>query len=224
MTTVLISLQGGLMREGIGHLLRDRGYSIVEDIDSDPDIVVVDASLGPAIASSEIKFLTERIPRAKLLLLNGQAPWRPADVFAAFRFGNVFAYLSMPGIEVFVRTLELAQSGTTVMPRDAVLSASAPIADTPAEFPEAMPSLSQREIQIIDLLCQGKGNKSIANFIGIAEATVKVHVKSVLRKLRLNNRTQAALWGAKHLGLLRLNGSKAQNLLPPAQLIVPLLD
>jgi two-component system nitrate/nitrite response regulator NarL len=44
-------------------------------------------------------------------------------------------------------------------------------------------------------LIEGASNKSIARTIHIAEATVKVHVKAILRKLRVQNRTQAAIWG-----------------------------
>ena len=44
-------------------------------------------------------------------------------------------------------------------------------------------------------LIEGESNKSIARKIDIAEATVKVHVKAILRKIRVQNRTQAAIWG-----------------------------
>lgn len=54
--------------------------------------------------------------------------------------------------------------------------------------------LSEREIQILDLLATGASNKHIAIDLNIAEATVKVHVKAVLRKIKVANRTQAAVW------------------------------
>jgi two-component system nitrate/nitrite response regulator NarL len=47
-------------------------------------------------------------------------------------------------------------------------------------------------------LTRGASNKRIARDLNIAEATVKAHIKSVLRKLRVNNRTQAALWAINH--------------------------
>ena len=53
---------------------------------------------------------------------------------------------------------------------------------------------SEREWEILNCLAAGGSNKAIARELGIAETTVKVHVKSVLRKLRLSNRTQAAVW------------------------------
>jgi two-component system nitrate/nitrite response regulator NarL len=57
------------------------------------------------------------------------------------------------------------------------------------------PRLSAREQCILRYLIDGDSNKIIARKIDIAEATVKVHVKALIRKIRVNNRTQAAVWG-----------------------------
>jgi two-component system, NarL family, nitrate/nitrite response regulator NarL len=62
----------------------------------------------------------------------------------------------------------------------------------------AVPKLSEREIQILDGLVRGYANKVIARRCDISEATVKVHMKSILRKIRVGNRTQAAIWALEH--------------------------
>jgi two-component system nitrate/nitrite response regulator NarL len=62
---------------------------------------------------------------------------------------------------------------------------------------------SPREMEVLRLLAQGTYNKQIAHALGIAEATVKVHVKSLLRKMRVLNRTQAAVWALNN-GLVRI--------------------
>jgi two-component system nitrate/nitrite response regulator NarL len=67
--------------------------------------------------------------------------------------------------------------------------------------------LSEREGQILKSVVKGHGNKMIARTLDIAEATVKVHMKSVLRKIRVANRTQAAIWALE-------NGYAANNLHP----------
>jgi len=54
--------------------------------------------------------------------------------------------------------------------------------------------LTDREIEVLNELAKGASNKSIARNLGISTGTVRVHVKSVLRKLALDNRTQAAVW------------------------------
>jgi two-component system, NarL family, nitrate/nitrite response regulator NarL len=64
---------------------------------------------------------------------------------------------------------------------------------SPAAF-----KLSERETQILDGLVRGYANKVIARKCEISEATVKVHMKSILRKMRVGNRTQAAIWALEH--------------------------
>jgi len=56
------------------------------------------------------------------------------------------------------------------------------------------PRLSARQQSILRCLIQGDSNKTVARKMAIAEATVKVHVKAILRRIRVRNRTQAAIW------------------------------
>ncbi len=65
---------------------------------------------------------------------------------------------------------------------------------TDVPLPRNRPGLSERETQILDGLVKGHPNKVIARTCNVTEATVKVHMKSILRKIRVDNRTQAAIW------------------------------
>ncbi len=98
-------------------------------------------------------------------------------------------------------SLELAAAGHGVLPANAVMAfaegRAAPSAAA-APAPQAR-CLSDREAEIAGFIALGESNKAIARRIGITESTVKVHVKAVLRKLRVRNRTQAALWALEHL-------------------------
>jgi DNA-binding NarL/FixJ family response regulator len=67
----------------------------------------------------------------------------------------------------------------------------------PARSPREA-KISDRELQILDGLVKGHGNKMIARECAITEATVKVHMKSILRKICVANRTQAAIWALEH--------------------------
>jgi two-component system, NarL family, nitrate/nitrite response regulator NarL len=74
----------------------------------------------------------------------------------------------------------------------------------------AIPALSERERQVIDGLLKGQSNKTIARAFGIAEATVKVHMKAILRKVPCSNRTQVAIWALEHIDVFRaprMNGA-----------------
>jgi two-component system, NarL family, nitrate/nitrite response regulator NarL len=59
-------------------------------------------------------------------------------------------------------------------------------------------SFSDRETMILRCLVAGDANKVISRRLGITEAMVKVHIKSILRKLNVTNRTQAAIWAVAH--------------------------
>ena len=63
---------------------------------------------------------------------------------------------------------------------------------------ETTPALSPRQLVILRHLISGDSNKSIARKVLLSEATVKVHVKTILRKIRVHNRTQAAIWALNH--------------------------
>jgi len=70
-----------------------------------------------------------------------------------------------------------------------------------AEEAGSKPHLSDREAVILKALVQGTSNKVIASRLNITEATVKVHVKAILRKIRVRNRTQAAIWALRRYTL-----------------------
>ena len=74
-----------------------------------------------------------------------------------------------------------------------------------------VPSLSRREMLILRMLMQGASNKTIALKLMITESTVKVHMKAILRKLRLQNRTQAAIWARDNVveTMSTINGSSS---------------
>jgi two-component system nitrate/nitrite response regulator NarL len=95
---------------------------------------------------------------------------------------------------------------------DPRLLSNAPAAGTESEAIEieiekqrpAIPrfeQLSEREQIILDHIAKGETNKHIARDLNVAEATVKVHVKAILRKVKVQNRTQAAIWAVNTLGL-----------------------
>jgi DNA-binding CsgD family transcriptional regulator len=70
--------------------------------------------------------------------------------------------------------------------------------------------LSIREVEILDRIVRGDSNKHIARHFDIAEATVKAHVKAILRKIGVANRTQAAIWAVNN-AMPEKNGSEPAN-------------
>ena len=112
--------------------------------------------------------------------------------------------------EALVVSLRLVDLGEKVFPTKlATMITSGQIDPTAAEVrASSVKGLSKREGEIMRCLVHGESNKVIARQLGITEATVKVHLKAVLRKLNVSNRTQAAIWAVRN-GLRE--GDRAQQ-------------
>jgi two-component system nitrate/nitrite response regulator NarL len=112
--------------------------------------------------------------------------------------------------EVLIKSLELVMTGEKIVPGALVLSIlnettsnAKPDQDSamaaPLRHEAGIHRLSPREAEILRSLMRGEPNKVIAKRLDVTEATVKVHVKAILRKVGAANRTQAALWATEHL-------------------------
>ena len=99
--------------------------------------------------------------------------------------------------EALTRSLQLVMLGQQIFPTRLMASllqaetVEAPVGESAGG---ASKGLSPREVQILRHLMNGYSNKAIARALDISEATVKVHLKALLRKVRVSNRTQAAVW------------------------------
>src|ERR1700733_418889 len=85
----------------------------------------------------------------------------------------------------------------------------------------ALPTLSERERQVINGLIKGESNKTIARAFGIAEATVKGHMKAILRKVPCSNRTQVAIWALAHIDVFRAAWAAPNKKRPGAAVTPP---
>jgi two-component system nitrate/nitrite response regulator NarL len=113
--------------------------------------------------------------------------------------------------DALIKSLELIVLGESVFPGAAVLSVIENARNDPApphvygatratkDAPLSKAGgLSKREREILRLLTEGDANKMIARKLNVSEATVKVHIKAILRKIGAQNRTQAAMWAITH--------------------------
>ncbi len=190
---------------------------------------VVLISLGGEAGSilPQVASLTERDRRVVVLA----DQFRPEELVAAIE-ADAAGYLLKNEIapDVLVKSLELVLLGGVVIPQgftkplkdrvrlqpDAVhpvrdpktaLAGGQPQSTSGAAQTDDLGRLSNREQMILTQLMQGASNKDIARELDIAESTVKVHVKSLLRKIGVANRTQAAMWGRDRV---RPNGELQQ--------------
>ena len=127
------------------------------------------------------------------------------DVFAALRAGAVGYLLKDVSSARLVEAILAASRNESVLQPSVAAKVVARFAQLPADdVPRAQPlvvPLSDRELDVVRLLADGRSNREIADALHLAEGTVKNHVTNVLGKLGARDRTQAAL-RARSLGLL----------------------
>ncbi|MBI2383387.1 MAG: two-component system response regulator NarL [Gammaproteobacteria bacterium] len=118
------------------------------------------------------------------------------DVVAALRAGADGYLLKDMEPEEILAQLEQAAEGRLVISAKLTELLARALRAQPAPPLEA---LTARERDILRLLAVGKSNKQIGQQLDIAEATVKVHVKSLLKKLRMRSRVEAAVWAVENI-------------------------
>jgi two-component system, NarL family, nitrate/nitrite response regulator NarL len=92
---------------------------------------------------------------------------------------------------------QLMGHGLALVPTE-MLSQTALAASRSKDKPADYRSLTEREAEVLSLIAEGRSNKAIARNLSLSDSTVRVHVRSLLRKLKLQNRTQAALMASRY--------------------------
>lgn len=216
--TVILIDMNKLFREGLGRLLSDVEFKVVgefcgveEMLAADPaaaELILIDP--GPdAAAFTAIAPLRQRRPDAHIVILTtGLCARRLTASLEAGVNGYLIKDMSA---DALAQSLRLVRTGEKVFPTHlADLLLAGQVQPPQTEIASLRKGLSQRETQILRCLIGGDSNKVIANTLGITEATVKVHLKSLLRKINAVNRTQAAIW-AMNNGIGQAGGSSAAN-------------
>jgi len=158
-----------------------------------PDVLVMDVVMPKVDGIEAIRRIRTAGVPAKVIVLTSFAD--DQKVFAAVRAGAA-GYLLKD-----IRPDELGEAIRTVMRDEALLNPRV-AATLMQEFAHqartpASDALTLREMDVIRLLARGRSNKEIALELGVAEKTVKTHVSSILSKLQLADRTQAALYAVR---------------------------
>ena len=210
-----------ILGEGIKHILSDTCFRIQEDAVHHPSslsrvseaeviLFIVEATRSPSEIAGLVRGLKAQCETARIVLLTDSLEGN--FIVLAYQAGAAGVLHTGTAPEILIKSLELIMLGEKVFPAATMLSAtngmtSLPQEHQPGTTEERIDShlpgerrLSQREQEILCLLTQGAPNKVIARKLNVAEATVKVHIKAILRKIRVQNRTQAAMWAAQQLG------------------------
>lgn len=169
-----------------------------------PDIALIIAEPScPGITSMEdFRLLINRLAETPLILFshfNGRQ-----DMLRALEIGAA-GLLSKNASEGEIRkALETVVAGEVYLPRSILKDSSetnqtsTPFLDEHGDTMGSIANLTDRQRQVLALLARGMSNMRIATEMGLSENTVRIHISAILRTLRLDNRTQAALLAAEY--------------------------
>ena len=209
-----------LLRDGVEAILQGKGFSVgvsvprIKDFvrnlrggGSPPDVLMLVGALpsqGDEI--SALGAVREAAPNLRIMVFAEE----DADPVFLRRLISVGVDALLPtdlSAEILVQSVRLVLLGEGFMFTEYVHRLLE--REPPAEA--SMPDLTPREIEIIRFMAEGHSNKTIAGWLGLTEASVKVQIRRLLRKLGATNRTQAAIW-AMERGLVRADqvGSRDQ--------------
>jgi DNA-binding NarL/FixJ family response regulator len=147
-----------------------------------PDVTIMDVRMPKLNGIDAIIAIRKEFPKARIIVLT--TALGDAQALRAFKEGAVGYLLKNLVRKELTETIRAVHSGRRRIPPD--------IAQQLAEHIEEE-ALTARELDVLRMVAQGKGNKIIASDLEIAEHTVKNHIKSILIKLRADDRTGAAM-------------------------------
>lgn len=173
-------------------------------VEQEPDVVIVDAELPKLSGLKATQRIKRELPHVGVVVMTDSEDEQ--TLFEAIKAG-ASAYLSKNAEPAeLVDTLRRVRAGQFTI-NEKVFSRPAVASKVLAEFRELSvygPSsahvfapLSPREVQILDNIAQGMTNKEVAYALAISEQTVKNHMSSILRKLSVNDRTQAVVYAIR---------------------------
>lgn len=161
-----------LLRQGAGFSVVLFGGATCRTIDlTDLGLIAAAAPQTPVLVTADC----DDPERARMILRSGAKGFLPMSL----------------GLKVLVAALERMRAGGTFVP----LVLSEPCSDAKTRETSRPPwqALTRRQRDVLALISEGRSNKLIADALGMSESTVKAHVKQIIRRLHVVNRTQAAL-------------------------------
>jgi len=145
-----------------------------------PDITLMDLRLGEMSGIDAIVAIRREWPQARIIVLTMYQG--DEDIHQALAAGAATYLLKDSLSDDLIRTVREVHAGQSPIGDDVKARLDAR---------EAQPKLTPREVQVLELVSQGKRNKEIAALLDISEETVPVHLKNIFTKLKVSERTSA---------------------------------
>ncbi|MBT3337614.1 MAG: response regulator transcription factor [Anaerolineae bacterium] len=162
-----------------------------------PDVVVMDIRLPGVSGIDACEEIVKRFPETKVLMLTSYA--EDEMLFSAIRAGASGYVLKQIGSGDLVKALESVGSGEGLLDPAVTQRVFQEVRRAVREEEaSAFVNLSQQEKHVLQLVSEGKTNREIAKALFLGEGTVRNYVSSILSKLGVNNRAEAAAYAVEH--------------------------
>ena len=204
-TTVVIVDDHEIVRQGLGSLFKDSGVRIVAEAENGdaavkaakkhkPNVVLLDVRLGDT-GIDAIKRIRSASAETRVVVLS--AFDNPTYVARAVSAGAHDYVLKSASRADIIAAVTGAADGSEPARSSELRRMAGAMANRTA-FSSTEVQLTPRESQVLRLIAMGLSNQEIADSLEISVETVKEHVQNLLRKMSLNDRTQAAVWAIRH--------------------------
>ena len=171
--------------------------AVEKTLELKPDIVVMDIRLPGKSGIEACREITEKQPQTKVIMLTSYA--EDELLFDAIAAGASGYVLKQIGSGELVRALETVGRGESLIDPTLTQKVFAKVREaTRRAEGDAFANLSDQEMRILALIAEGKTNREIATQVFLSEKTVRNYVSSILSKLHLSTRAQAAAYAVQH--------------------------
>ncbi len=214
---VLVADDHVLFRDGVVSLLQAAGYQVVGQAgngfeavemarDLRPELVLLDLSMPGLTGLEALARIRQEAPASRVVILTVSDEDR--DLFDAIRLGARGYLLKSLDTKAFLSSLGGLQRGEMALSRQAatrLIEGMLALQETPGDAAPAPRKeiLTAREIELLQLVADGLSNKAAARRLNVSENTVKYHLRQILQKLGVQNRTEAVTY-ALQAGLIQL--------------------
>ena len=196
---VVIAEDNALLREGLVAMLRERDVDVVATAEDGPglvrivgghkpDVAIVDVRLPPSFTDEGVRAAIEARARHKglgiLILSQYVEPIYTQELLATGEGGIGYLLKERVGeVRTFVDAIERVAAGGTALDREVVAQLMGARADTPSGTP--LESLTPRELEVLELVAEGRTNTAIARALVVTPGAVEKHVSNIFAKLNL---------------------------------------
>ena len=200
---VVLADDHAFFRDGLARILSGAGIEVVAQVangeaavhaavEHAPDVVVMDLSMPGLSGLEAARLLQQRAPACRVLVLTVSDS--EADVIDAVVAGaSGYVLKDRPREEVIAAVQAVATGQALISPRIASTLLDRIREQVELDPPVPDVDLSRRELEVLSLLAQGRANAEIGKALFISDSTVRNHISSILMKLHVNNRVQAAV-------------------------------